>query len=249
MTSPLYSFNKPKTPLFHKILGYTTLIFFFSTIAILIILSFLIDGNEAFSFNSVSLIFVVFIIGIQILIFFLKIKSQNTSKKTFDTNVNEGAINIPKPLASLSAKQTDVLKRLHSYSYSAHKAFLILIPIFLLFDGFIIFAILRNGLSILILMPIIFTLAFQGTIIHYGRRHYSYYLDLISPIFHVKGECSLAQSGSPAYLIVNGTKFTIDYNQDLHIQNQINQITVGELLEVIYSPHSKHIWEINVKTP
>lgn len=245
MTDQLYVPEKPKLNLGQKIIGYGALgitIFFFF---LLIVSSFLFNTFSESKFQINSILLIIGFTFLQFLIFYLFFK-RNTNRRTdFDANLKTGGINIPKPLGPLSPDQVKILTRLHSFSYSMHRAFWFLIPLFLAFDIFIIIPIMRYGINIMSFMVIIITLMMQGVMIHYGQRHYLYYLDLINPIFQVRGESSLIRSGrNTTYIIVNGITFPINSYQDTNIINRTNTLKSGEMLKINYSPHSKYIWEI-----
>lgn len=245
MTESLYIPEKPKLNTFQKILGYggltVILVFFF----VLIIGSFAFNKFGENSFQEMSILSVSGFALVQVLLFYFFLKKDSTQKKHFDSNLNTGGVNIPKPLSSLTDEQKRALTRMHSYSYSMHKSFWFLIPIFILFDGFVGYTIVLHGINIMSFMLVVITLGLQGAMIQYGRRHYLYYLDLINPVFHTTGECVIAKSNrSISHITVNGVIFPLNYHQDFKITNKARKIKSGEVLEIIYSPHSKHIWEI-----
>lgn len=248
MTNSLYVPEKPRLSLVQKIISHGGLTLTIVMFGVMIIASFTL-GKFGDSFFQKGTIFITCAIaGIQIVIFWILLKKDPIHKKNFNFNLHTGSEGIPKPFAPLSPDQKRVLTSLYSFSYSMYNNFWYLIPVFFLFDIFIIYHSIRNEINIMSFMVISITVLFQGALIHYGRRHYLYYLDLINPVFHVSGESSILKSDRKTnHVTVNGVTFPINHYQDTNTIHQSNQLKNGEILEIFYSPYSKYIWEIKKK--
>jgi len=237
----LYIVEKIKNKWYVNLLGYSILILILLVIFAMLGFSFLFSNAE-FSIDPLTLAFIIGANLLQIIIFVYYLNFRLSSNKVFKSNIAANDMHIAKAYKSLDENQKLILTQQHNLSYSMHRAFVILIPLFAVFDIFLTYTIFRNGVTFFTIMPSLFALMLQLGMIKYGMHHTKYYLDLINPTYHIKGP--FTKLGKNDYINVNDINFPLGYIQETEILNKIYRIKDGQTVEIIYSPHSKRIWNI-----
>lgn len=239
----LYIVEKIKNKWYVNLFGYSVIIFIFLLIFILLTLSFLFNTSE-FTIGPLTLMVIIGANIVQIIIFIYYFNFRTSSNKAFSSNIASGGVDTARVYGPLDENQKSILTKQHNLSYSMYRAFWFLIPLFVLFDIFLTYAIFRNGATLFTIAPSLIAFSLQVGMIRYGMRHSIYYADLISPLFHTTGELNIFQQKNSYTIVVNDVRMPIDYNMDTDTINKIYNLKNGQIVHVIYSPNSKYIWEI-----
>jgi hypothetical protein len=172
------------------------------------------------------------------------------AREEYLENLQEGGIEEPRPLRSLSKEEAVTLRSVHKRLQWIAGKISLLVILFIFIDVVFFLAITWSVLSSIIgevVMILVLVLIFEGWVIVEAFKERKRYLDLRSPVFKVQGKAikglTTGEERDNYYIIVRSIKFS-DRNYG-GMKNFYRSIKDEDEVAVEYSPRTKHVWKMN----
>lgn len=209
----------------------------------------MVDNSLSIFLLALIVLLLIFLLALLVssLTFRMHFTKKRIEKEERLESLYEGGIEEPHAFRELTHEEKEHLKRMYKNSLLVKEKFWLIIPIFLVIDGFILKWLWNNEVLEEGMIHVAgWTFFLEGAVIIYGLKHWQRYLDLRSPVFKTQGKAikQVVHGNNKTSYFITIRRLKFAKANLAKIEEFYNSIDDFDEIAVEYSPRTKQVWKI-----